>query len=106
MAQQYPRPTKPKNWCPSCGYDFSTLEIYEEHRSRWKVVRDHSEVVCTDLFDSRNHPRGECQKMVGSCLSPSSLGLTSFGESWYTEAGYERAVRMSALGKSRAIKEE
>ena len=43
-----PRPSKPRNWCPGCGEDFSSTRAFDQHR-----VGNHQHLWHPDHEDGR-----------------------------------------------------
>ena len=85
--------------CSACQINFGTLELFDDHRSLWKIVKDHSTSECWRLLEKKKHPKGECQKLVGKCISPQELGLVEYGDYWTTPEGVAKARRMSEVAR-------
>jgi len=73
-----------KNLCSICSVDFGTLELFDDHRSLYRITAK--------------------QELVGRCRTPKEMKLLEFNGTWWDQAGYDKARKMSSVGLSRSSK--
>lgn len=87
--------------CSTCGVSFYRVSMFDAHRIDYKIIRDHTAEVCSDLIFKGTHPRGECQVLTGSCIPPQDLGYTERYPVWYDDEGIKTWEKLKLARDSR-----